>query len=161
MTEEEQNETGEQVAMETDYLAAINQLKQNSVPRQQYDQLMAENKKLLDAVVNGQTAEQQAPAPVAPDIQALRDKTFAEGQTNLEMVTNALALRKALMESGEPDPFLPCGDKTIPTAEDVAAAEKVATVFQECVDYAQGDSQLFTNELMRRTVDTGPIRTRR
>lgn len=155
MTEEEQNATGEQVGMETDYLAAINQLKKETVSRTDYDQLKAENKKLLDAVVNGQTVPQeQAPVPI--DLEKLREAAFKDGQSNLDYVTNALALRSGLIESGERDPFLPCGEKTLPTSEDIATAERVAQTLKECVEYAQGDSVVFTNELMRRTVDTGP-----
>ena len=54
MLEEQINETGNQVEDSTpDYLAAIKELKQNSVDRSEYDKLKAENKKLIDAVVNG------------------------------------------------------------------------------------------------------------
>ena len=34
-----------------DYIAAINEMKQNSVSREQYNKLQSENKKLLDALV--------------------------------------------------------------------------------------------------------------
>ena len=43
------------------------------------------------------------------------------------------------------------GAQISPTAEDVQVAEKVAQIYQECVDYADGDSALFTQELQRRT----------
>ena len=33
------------------------------------------------------------------------------------------------------------------------AAEFTAQQFQECIDIADGNSEVFTNELMRRTVD--------
>ena len=159
MTEQEKltNETGEVVDTTTDYIAAINELKQNSVDRSKYDQLRADNKRLLDSLVNGQTIEM--PKEVEkPNISELRKAAFKEDQSNLDYVSNALKLRSALIESGQPDPFLPCGEKTLPTDLDVATAERVASVLQECVDLAEGDSQIFTNELMRRTVDTGPIR---
>ena len=102
------NVPGEQVEdMTQDYLSAIKDLKQNSVDRSQYDALKAENKRLLDAVVNGQTIEQEVAKPVV-NIQELRNKVFnTEDQTNLEYITNVLALRKALIESGQPDPFVP------------------------------------------------------
>ena len=41
----------------------------------------------------------------------------------------------------------------MPTDDDIKTAEKVANVLQECVDYAEGDSAVFTNELQRRLVD--------
>lgn len=157
MTEEEKNVTATDVDATTDYIQALNELKQNSVDRSKYDQLRADNKRLLDSIVNGSTVEMPK-AEVKPDINELRKAAFKEDQSNLEYVTNALKLRSALIESGQPDPFLPCGEKTLPTDTDVATAERVASVLQECVDIAEGDTQIFTNELMRRTVDTGPIR---
>ena len=151
---DEQNVTGEVVDSNADYIAAINELKQNSVDRAKYEQLRADNKRLLDSLVNGSTIELPK-AEVKPDINELRKAAFKEDQSNLEYITNALKLRTALIESGQADPFLPCGEKTLPTDADVATANRVASVLQECVDLADGDSQIFTNELMRRTVDTG------
>ena len=147
----------EEVVDNTDYIAAIKELKENSVDRQKYDALKADNKRLVEALVNGQTIETNSKPQV--DIQALRNELFRnENQTNLQYVENALKLRNALIESGEPDPFIPQGSKVIATSEDIAAAQRVADVLQECIDYAEGDSQVFTNELQRRTVDTMPRR---
>lgn len=147
----------EEVVDNTDYIAAIKELKENSVDRQKYDALKADNKRLVEALVNGQTIETNSKPPV--DIQALRNELFRnENQTNLQYVENALKLRNALIESGEPDPFIPQGSKVIATNEDISAAQRVADVLQECIDYAEGDSQVFTNELQRRTVDTMPRR---
>ena len=41
---------------EMDYIKAIEELKANSVPKSDYDQLRADNKKLLDTLVNRQPA---------------------------------------------------------------------------------------------------------
>ena len=57
------------------------------------------------------------------------------------------------MAEGKPDPFLPIGEQIMPTDQDIQTAQKVADVLQECVDYAEGDSAVFTNELQRRLVD--------
>ena len=100
MEEEKQtNVTGEGVVDNTDYIAAIKELKENSVDRSKYDALKAENKKLLDSIVNGTEIAQQQ------------------------------------------------------SEEKIATANKVADVLQQCVDYAEGDSAVFTNELQRRIVD--------
>ena len=150
--EKELNVSGEKVEdMTPDYLAAINELKQNSVNREDYNKLKAENKKLLDSIVNGTPVEVQSPQ--RKSIEELRAAYLKEDQTNLEYISNALKLREALMAEGKPDPFLPIGEQILPTDEDVAAANKVASVLQECVDYAEGDSAVFTNELQRRLVD--------
>lgn len=156
MAEEKQpNETGTVVDSTQDYIDTIKTLKENSVDRSKYEALRADNKRLLDSIVNGQTVESTAPV-AKPDIDELRKNVFKEDQSNLNYVTNALKLRDALIANGDPDPFLPYGMKIVPTDEDVAAATRVAQVLQECVDYAEGDSQIFTNELQRRTIDTGP-----
>ena len=140
-----------------DYLAAIKELKQNSVDRSEYDKLRAENKKLIDAVVNGQPGQED---PVVSkhskeQIDDLRNELFNSPRdlNNLEYITKAMELREALMENGKPDPFLPVGKQISPTRDDLEGAEKVAQVYKECIDYAEGDSEVFTNELMRRTRD--------
>lgn len=146
------NETGETVVDNTDYIAAIKELKENSVDRSKYDALKAENKKLLDSIVNG-TEIAQAPVEEKKSVEDLRRAYLKEDQTNLEYITNTLKLREALMAEGKPDPFLPIGEQILPTDDDVAKAQHVAEVLQECVDYAEGNSDVFTNELQRRLVD--------
>ena len=149
------NETGNSVVDNTDYIAAIKELKENSVERSKYDQLRAENKKLLDSIVNGREVEVPATPVEKPTADELRQKLFNKENhmSNLEYVETALALRNTLIENGEEDPFVPQGKKTICTQEDRDAAQRVADVFQQCVDYAEGNSEIFTMELMRRTKD--------
>ena len=157
MIEEETSVTGTVEDNTQDYLAAIKELKEKSVDRSEYDKLRAENKKLIDAVVNGQPGQEE-PAAVKhskEQIDELRNDLFNSPRelNNLEYITKAMELREALMENGEPDPFLPVGKQISPTRDDLEGAEKVAQVYRECIDYAEGDSEVFTNELMRRTRD--------
>ena len=157
MIEEETSVTGTVEDNTQDYLAAIKELKEKSVDRSEYDKLRAENKKLIDAVVNGQPGqeEQVVVKHSKEQIDELRNDLFNSPKelNNLEYVTKAMELREALMENGEPDPFLPVGKQISPTRDDLEGAEKVAQVYRECIDYAEGDSEVFTNELMRRTRD--------
>ena len=145
------------VADNTDYIEAIQTLKQNSVDKAKYEALRLENKKLLDAVINGQPGqeEQVVVKHSKEQIDDLRNELFNSPRelTNLEYVTKAMELREALIENGEPDPFLPVGKQISPTRDDLEGAEKVAQVYRECIEYAEGDSEVFTNELMRRTRD--------
>ena len=152
MAEEEKVVTGTEVVDNTDYIAAIKELKENSVDRSKYEQLRAENKKLLDSIVNGTEVAHPA-AEQKKSIEELRAAYLKEDQSNLEYITNTLKLREAIMAEGKPDPFLPIGEQIMPTDTDIATAQKVADVLQECVDYAEGDSAVFTNELQRRLVD--------
>lgn len=140
-----------------DYLAAIKELKEKSVDRSEYDKLRAENKKLIDAVVNGQPGQEEPAVSKhsKEQIDELRNDLFNSPKelNNLEYITKAMELREALIENGEPDPFLPVGKQISPTRDDIEGAEKVAQVYRECIEYADGDSEVFTNELMRRTRD--------
>lgn len=145
----------EEVNDSVDYIEAIKEIKQNSVDREAYNKLREENKRLLNSLVNGESVDVKKEEPV--DIDALRDKLFNKESTNLEYISNALKLREELMKQGKPDPFLPYGNNILPTEEDIKTANRVAKVLQECVDYADGDSNVFTNELQRITVDVLPM----
>ena len=157
LEEKEVSVTGTVEDNTQDYLAAIKELKENSVNRSEYEKLRAENKRLIDAVVNGQPGqeEQVVVRHSKEQIDDLRNDLFNSPRelTNLEFITKTMELREALMENGEPDPFLPVGKQISPTRDDIEGAEKVAQVYKECIDYAEGDSEVFTNELMRRTRD--------
>ena len=158
MNENEKNITTEETE-ENDYIQAINELKANTVDKSQYEKLKAENKKLLDSLVSGQTPE-IAKIVEKHDINELRKKLFNTDNNlnNLEYVDNMLKLRNALIENGERDPFLPIGEKVEITADTVQKAENVANVLQDCVDYAEGDSGIFTAQLQRIMKDNGPIK---
>ena len=141
-----------------DYIAEIQNLRETTVPRDEYNRLREENKRLISSLAKGETIDKPAPKP---DINELRKRVFDnEHQSNLEYWGAVLELRDAVIDSGAPDPFLPQGHKVVPTTEDFECANRVAAVVKECIDYADGDSQLFTNELMRRTVEVAPANRR-
>ena len=151
MTDEEKKvETGKVDDTQVDYIEAIKNLKQNTVDRSKYDELKAENKKLLDSIVNGQSVDVEN-QPQYRDVNVIRDELFNHEHNNLEYMKLTLELRNTLIAKGERDPFLPYGSQIAPTPEDVEKAEKAAQIYQECIDYADGDSKLFTQELQRRT----------
>ena len=144
-----QDETGKSAA---EYIEAIKEIKANSVPRDEFEALEKEKKDLLKALIEGGQIDQQT-AKEKPDIKVLRAEIFNEDNklTNLEYAKKALALRAAVLEETGQDIFLPYGANISPTPDDSEAAEKVANAFQSCIDYADGDSQLFTQELQRIT----------
>ena len=96
MTEEKLiSETGEQVEdMTPDYLSAIKDLKKNSVNREEYDKLKAENKRLLDTIVNGQDVEVEE-EPKYRDVGEIREELFNHEHNNLDYVKLALELRNS------------------------------------------------------------------
>lgn len=137
------------------YIEALKEMKENSVSKDDYLKLKAENKKLLNSLANGDFIEQPKVEETV-DINELRNSLFNRDNTNLEFVEKSLKLRDELMKRGDPDPFIPVGKQINPTREDVECAQRVADALKSCVEYAEGDSQVFTNELQRITVDTSP-----
>ena len=141
----------------SDYIDQIKKLKENSVSRDDYDKLKADNKKLIDALANGTQINDKVESKIdaVENINNLRKKLFSKGNNlnNLEYCKTALELRDALIENGERDSFLPFGHNVVATDSDHETAERVANVMRECIEYADGDSDIFTNELQRRTVD--------
>lgn len=165
---EQISDSGEEMSEGTiDYIEAIKEMKQNTVPKSDYAKLKEENKRLLDSIINGAELPEdmkQSKEKQTTDIQALRNELYGNKNnemTNLEYIQKTLELRNAIIEQGGDDPFVDKGHNVNPTREDYETAEMVAQIYQECLDYANGDSQLFTQELMRRTVDSAPIANRK
>ena len=154
MTDIENNAT-QTTGMEQDYLDTIQKMKETTVSREAYDKQLEENRKLLNALVSGENinamTQEEAKKPTA---QELRNKLFNEQHTNVEYAKLALELRNAVIEEGGEDPFVPQGRKISATREDYELAEKVAQGLNHCIEYADGDSEVFTNELQRITKDT-------
>ena len=159
MTDEVNSVSGQENVVSNDnYIEAIREMKENTVAKEAYEKLKEENKQLLQSLVKGETREaEQKAEPV--DIDKVRNDLFTKDLSNLEYIKNALTLREELIKRGEKDPFLPYGKNILPTDEDIEKADKVASVLQECVDIADGNSDVFTTELQKRLVD--PILPRR
>ena len=142
-----------------DYIAAINQMKETTVPKDVYNALKEENRKLLQSLINGE----QIDAPETPvDIKELRKELYAGDKelSNLDYCKKTLQLRAALIAKGERDPFLPYGSYVTENAEQHDKAEAVAKVLEECIETSQGDSGIFTAALQRRIKESPIIRRR-
>ena len=129
----------EQVVDNTDYIDAIKDLKQNSVAKDKYDALRAENKKLLDAIVNGQdvSTPNQEPELGSRDeyYKAYKENKF---KTDLDYWKNMVNLRKATIAEYGADPCVtgsfgtdPEGNRVEPEyGEAEAIAEQFDTIEQ-------------------------------
>lgn len=151
MAEEMTNQ--EQQQEETiDYIEQIQQLRENSVSKQQYEKLQREHQKAMNALINGGQIEQKPVERRSAD-EVRKDLFSGKDYSNLQYVELALELRDSVIAEGGIDPFLPQGKKIKATKEDKETAEMVAEGFRHCIEYAQGDSAVFTNELQRITDD--------
>lgn len=157
-----QQQQVQQAPMQEDYIKVIEELKSKSVNKEDYDKLLDENRKLLKSLVENKPLQTEEPQKQKIDKTALRKELYGSDAdlSNLDYVQKTLTLRKAIMDDGEPDPFVGRGEKLVPDDSDYAAAAKVASVLEHCVEYANGDSEVFTNELQRLTNDI-PLPKRR
>lgn len=153
------NEQIEDVSTTEDYIKTIKDLKSNTVSKEVYLKQVEDNKKLLNALANGETIEAGKENKHRPT-QEIRDDLFNKENNNLEFWEKALELRAAVLEDEGKDIFLPVGHEYQADENDINTANKVADVVQQCIDYADGDSMVFTNELQRRTNDTALPRRR-
>ena len=156
MSEEEkkeQNPDNEPEMTAKEYINQINDLKEKTVSREEYDRIKNDNKELAKALINGTGANIPGitKPEEKPDLDDLRKKLFTKKSKNdLEYFTNLLALRDGVMADGQPDPFLPVNREFRATAQDEADAERIATQIKEAIEYADGDPAVFSNDLRRR-----------
>ena len=148
------SQKGEVTETEFDPIQAINELKQNTVSKEEYNKVKAEKDKYLKALIEGSQVADEKKEPV--DVDALRKSLFTEDLDNLTFAKKALELRDELIDKEGVDIFVGRGNKYAPTQADYEAAQRVADAFQSCVDVADGDSEIFTRELMRITNDVAP-----
>lgn len=167
MAEETKTETKTSVSgeenVDTDannYIEAIKEMKKNSVAKEQYDKLLAENKQLLDAMINGVELPATPVEKPKVDVNELRKKLFSPDSdlSNIEYAKCAVELRDALIEQEGYDCFAPSGTNYQMTPEDITGPQKLADALKSAIEYADGDSALFTQELMRVTKNDSPLK---
>ena len=137
----------------SEYINQINNLRENTVSREEYERIKNDNRELAKALINGTGANIPGitKPEEKPDLDDLRKKLFTKKSKNdLEYFTNLLALRDGVMADGQPDPFLPINREFRATAQDEADAERIATQIKEAIEYADGDPAVFSNDLRRR-----------
>lgn len=139
------------------YIEQIKKMKETTVSKEQYEQLQKENQTLLDSLVSGKTTSTEV-VEQSKSIKELAENVFGKDQTNLSFIDNTLKFRdQVLKETGE-DIFLPKGHDVAVTEEDIRTAQRVAEGFKHCVEYANGDPNIFNDELSRITVGGIPSR---
>ena len=148
------------------YVKALKSLRENSVDKEEFDKVVAERDTLIKAMAEGDTTHAQgAESEKKPDIKELRDKLRTSGEkelSNAEFVATALQLRRAVIEAGGIDPFLPQGVKAKPTLIDIQGAERVAEGLQSCLDNATDpdtgkvDNDLFNAHLKKIIAEDNP-----
>lgn len=124
----------------------INNLKENSVSKDRYNEIVAQNRKLMKALANGEKIEGEAPKK--PDIQELRNTLFSDPDQdviNINYMSSALSLRDTLLEDTGKDIF--AGE--YPTEEQLTQANDFADAIRSALEVADGDDSIFTADFQR------------
>ena len=140
-----------------DYINEIQKLKETTVSKEDYNKLKADNKKLIEALANGESIESKVDTKVEPieKINNLRKELFgsaSNSMNDLDMVSKMLELRKEIIDNGGIDPFLPKGHKVRITDNDKECANRVARVLTECVEDAEGSNRRFMSNVFESIV---------
>lgn len=152
MEEKEQSVTQqENVEQDTNnYIEAIKEMKANSVSKDAYKKLQDENKKLLESLIAGETIEvPKTTVEEKVDLNELR-KHLDEAESPIDYCKTSLKLHEETLKQLGYNDYLPNGKKIRPTKEDEEKANLFIKEVKECIDYADGDDQLFIQELQRR-----------
>lgn len=152
MEEKEQSvTTQENVEQDTNnYIEAIKEMKANSVSKDAYKKLQDENKKLLESLIAGETIEvPKTTVEEKVDLNELR-KHLDEAESPIDYCKTSLKLHEETLKQLGYNDYLPNGKKIRPTKEDEEKANLFIKEVKECIDYADGDDQLFIQELQRR-----------
>lgn len=132
------------------------EFKKNFVSRDQYEAEKQRADGYLAAILNNredEVAASEGENKVNPE--EIAKKMFVEDNKmlDIEYAKNALALRKARMDAGDPDPFLP----NDPEDKDYEIAQNVAEVFEDCIKGADGNNATFMALLQSRIKETSPL----
>lgn len=141
----------EEVVDNTNYIDAIKDLKQNSVSKEKYDALVAENKKLVDALVNGEEIETEQEEELKPRLDYYKAYKENKFNTDLEYWTNFLNLREATIKEYGKDPCVtgnyglsPEGERVEPAYGEQETIDQQLGVIKDMIAEADGDPTVFS-----------------
>lgn len=135
----------EQEPSEFDLLNEVKKLKETSVPKEEYDKLLAEKKKLMRDFVYGGGQESKTEDTV--DLGKIRNNLFTdkvEDLSNRDFWKNVITLRKERLEKDGVDIFLPKGEKTRYTRDDYEKANALAETVSSMLEDSEENPQLFS-----------------
>lgn len=125
-------------------LKEIQDLKDNTVSKEEYAKLQAKYKQVVKDVINGVGTKEEADDTV--NLEEIRKNLFTdkvEDLSNRDFWKNVLYLRHERLEKEGVDIFLPKGSKTRYTREDYESAQKVDEIISQMLEDSEENPQLF------------------
>ena len=127
-----------------DLLKELQEVKNNSVSKEDYEKLQAKYKQVVKDVINGVGTKEEADDTV--NLEEIRKNLFTdkvEELSNRDFWKNVLELRHERLEKEGVDIFLPKGSKTRYTREDYESAQKVDEIISQMLEDSEENPQLF------------------
>lgn len=150
MENENLNENEDRIDAKT-YLENLDALRNTTVSKEDYDRVVADNKRLATALANGDFSSGESDETANLDLESCRAKMFdGRRKTDMELFQDMMNLRNAAINAGERDPFLHNDPAHIPTMQEEQDAERIAREIQASLDYADGDPEVFRQEMLRK-----------
>lgn len=149
MNENEKNEGLNQEGQGTDQndfdlLKEVKRIKENSVPKEEYEKIVAEKKKLMKDFIYG-SGDSTEVGEAKPNIQELRKKVLGddvEKLNDLEFWKGVSDLYHARLEEGV-NIFLPRGDKTKYTRDDYENVSSFMATMDSIIADSEGNPITF------------------
>jgi hypothetical protein len=139
-----ENEIMEPAAENIDYIAAINELKQNTVSKDQYNKVINENKQLLQTLMDGGQVE-IAEETNKPSLTELANKIAgAKSMSNVEYIQTMCDYYDALVDAGYGDLAITVKHGGAYDEADKLAVERTINGLKEMLADADGDNNAFT-----------------
>lgn len=153
MEQEELVQEQTQADMTNDYIEQIKNLKANSVSKADYDKLRAENKQLLDAVVNGNSSVVSEPAKPKRSFEEIgKELASTDWATNKDFFALSEEFREAMIEQKGIDPWMYKGepsDRVEYTDKDYDDAARIEEFINHMHDFDDEASQIYNAEINR------------
>lgn len=113
-------------------------------------ELMAAKKKYYDAIINGNTAEDNGPTERTRD--EIRKDLFGGNKelSNLEYAKLVVELDDACIREDGESCFLPKGRNVTVTADERDVANRFHNCLVDCIEEADGDEEIFNQAMNRR-----------
>lgn len=138
------------------YAEALAEVKENSVPKEDYERIRAERDRLVKLTLEQREPPHPEEKPQERPLDDIRKELFGERLTNYDYVKDALELRSRLISEGKGDPFVsPDSDDEV---NDKKIAEDVAQVLQDTLEQCKDNPDLFPAALQLRLKDNQQVR---
>jgi hypothetical protein len=130
--------------------------------QEEVERIKNDNRALVEKLLNGEEVTKEEDTTTIDELAEILYGEKCDQLSDIEYIDKTCKLRRKVIKEKGFDPFVGRGKKYVPEPDEAERAENVARVFEECVEYANGDNQLFIQELQRRTVDIPiPFKNRR